>query len=79
MGRDKYPKKLKAAYGLTVNWRGDTKGTGVTPNDGVAFTTDLEDADIHATDSMKLTLTGKPVICHISGKNHYSNRCLERE
>ena len=41
MGRDKYPKKLKAAYGLTVNWRGDTKGTGVTPNDGAAFNTKL--------------------------------------
>ena len=26
-----------------------------------------------------MTLTGKPVICHICGKNHYANRCPDRE
>ena len=54
------------------------KGTGVTPNEGVAFTTKSEEAEIHATDGMKLTQTGKPVICHICGKNHYTNRFLDR-
>ena len=40
MGRDEYPKTLTAVYDLAINWEGDTKGTGVTPNDGVAFTTE---------------------------------------
>ena len=36
-GRDEYPKILKAAYDLAINWKGDIKGIGVMPNDGVAF------------------------------------------
>ena len=55
MGRNIYPKTFKAAYNLAINWKGVTKGTGVTPNDGVAFVTKLEEADVHATDGMKLT------------------------
>ena len=68
MGRDEYPKTLKSTYNLAINWKGDTKGVGVTPNDGVSFTTESERAEIHA--KVKMTQTGKPVICHICGKNY---------
>ena len=51
----------------------------MTPNNGVAFTTEVEEADIHITDGVKMTQTGKPVICHICGKNHYANMCTDRE
>ena len=51
----------------------------MTPNDGVAFTTESEEADIHATDAVKMTRMGKPLICHICGKNHYADRCPDRE
>ena len=79
MVRDEYLKTSTAGYDLEINCKGDTKGTRVTPNDGVAFTTESEEADVHVTDGMKVTRTGKPVICHICGKNHYANRCPERE
>ena len=79
MGHNEYPKTLTSAYNLSINWKGDTKGVGVTPNDGVAFTTESEEADIHITDGVKMTQTGKPVICHICGKNNYSNICPDRE
>ena len=49
------------------------------PNYGVAFTTKLEEVDVHTTDGMNLTQTGKAVICHICGNNHYINMCLDRE
>ena len=78
MGRDKYPKTLVYAYDLAINWKGDTKDVGVTPNDGVAFTTESDETDVHATDRVKMTRTCKPVICHICGKNHYANRCPDR-
>ena len=45
----------------------------MTPNDDVAFTTESEVADVHATDGMKLMQTVKLVICHICVKNHYAN------
>ena len=51
----------------------------MTPNDGVYFTTDSEEAGVHATNGMKMTRSGKPVICHTCGKYHYANRCLDRE
>ena len=79
MGRDEYPNTLTSAYNLDINCKGDTNGVSVMPNNGVAFTTESEEADIHATNGMKMTLTGKPVICHIYGKNHYANRCPDRE
>ena len=50
MGRDECPKTLTSVYDLTINWKGDRKGIGVTPNDGVAFTTEAEEADVYATD-----------------------------
>ena len=74
MGHDEYPKTLTDAYELEINWKGDTKGARVTPNDGVALITKPEEADVHATGVMKLERTGKPVICHICGKNHYAKR-----
>ena len=55
MVRDEYPKTSIAAYELAINCEGDTKGTGVMPNDSVAFTTNSEEADVHATDGIKLT------------------------
>ena len=70
---------MTAAYYLAINWKGETKRTSVTPNDSVAFITELEEADVHATESTKLTRTGKPVICHIYGKNNNANRCPDRE
>ena len=76
---NKYPKTLTAAYDLAINWKGGTKGTGVTPNDGVAITTKSVEAYIQAIDGMKLKQTGKPVIFHICGKNHYATRCPDRE
>ena len=79
MGRDEYPKTLTATYDLAINWKGYTKVGSVTPNNDVAFPTKLEEADVHATDGMKLTQKGKPVIYHICGKNHYANRCPDRE
>ena len=79
MGCEKYPKTLTSAYDLEINWKGYTKGVGVTPNDGVDFTTKSEEAEIHATNRVKMTRTCKPVICHICGKNHYANMCTERE
>ena len=51
----------------------------MTPNDSVAFTTESEELDVQATDRVKMTRTGKPVICHICGNNHYANRCPDRE
>ena len=54
MGRNEYLKTSTAVYDLAINWKGDTKGTGVTPNDCVAFTTKSDKADVHATDGMKL-------------------------
>ena len=51
----------------------------MTPNDGIAFTTKADEADVHATDGVKMTRTGNPVICHICGKNHYANRCPDIE
>ena len=79
MGRNEYPKTLTSAYDLAMNWKGDSKGVGMASNDGVSFTTEADEADIHATDGVKMTRTGKPVICHIWGKNHYTNRCPYRE
>ena len=55
MGRNKYPKTLTSAYDLAINWKGDTKGTDATPNDGVAFATESKEADVHATDGVKMT------------------------
>ena len=46
---------MTAAYDLAINWKGDTKGYRVTPNDGVAFTTESEEAYVHATDRMNVT------------------------
>ena len=40
MGRDEYPKTLTSAYDLAINWEGETKGVGMIPKDGVAFTTE---------------------------------------
>ena len=74
MGHDEYPKTMTYAYDLSINWKSDSKGVGVTPNDGVDFTTEADEADVHATDGVKMTQTVKPVICHICGKNHYANR-----
>ena len=51
----------------------------MTPNYGIAFTTKADEADVHATDGVKMTRTAKLVICHICGKNHYANRCPDRE
>ena len=51
----------------------------MTPNDGVAFTTKSEETDVHAAYRMKLTWSVNPNICHICGKNHYVNMCLDRE
>ena len=67
------------AYDLAINWKGDTKGVDVTPNDGVAFITKSEESDAHATNGVKMMRTGKPMICHICGKNHYANRCPDRD
>ena len=55
MGRTEYPKTLTAAYDLEINWKEDTKGSSVTPNEGMTFTTKSEEADVHATGVMKLT------------------------
>ena len=76
---DEYTKTLTYVYDLAINWKGGTKGVGVTPNYGMAFITKSEEADVHTTDGVKMTQTGKPVICHICGNNHYSNRCPDRE
>ena len=70
---------MKYAYDLVINWEGDTKGVRVTPNDSVAFRTESEEAYVHTTDGVKMTRTGKPVICHICGNNQYTNRCPDRE
>ena len=64
---------------MAINWKGDTKGYRVTPNDGVAFTTESEEAYVHATDRMNVTRSSKPFICHICGNNHYTNRFPDRE
>ena len=79
MGRDKYPKTLTAAYDLAVKLKGDTKGTSVAPKYGVAFATESEEADVHATNGIKMTRSRKSVICHVCGKNHYANKCPYRE
>ena len=46
---------LTAAYDLEINWKRETRGADVTPNDGVAFTAESEEADVHAKDGTKLT------------------------
>ena len=78
MGHDEHLKTLTAAYDLEIDWKGDTKGTGMMSNDGVAFT-ESEEADVHVTDRKNITRTGKPVICHICGKNQSANRCPDKE
>ena len=40
MVREEYPDTLTAAYDLEINCKVDTKGTIVTPNEGLAFTTE---------------------------------------
>ena len=74
MGRDDYSKTLTAIYDLKINWKWYTKGPSVAPNDGIAFTTDSEESRIHATNGMRMTQSGKPVVCHLCVKDHYSNR-----
>ena len=49
------------------------------PNYVIDFTNNPEEADVHATERMKMTRSGKPVICHICGKNHYENMLPDRE
>ena len=79
MGRDEHPKTLTSSYDLAINWKGDSKGVGVTPNDSVSFTTEADEVDVHSTEGVKMTRTSKPIICHICGKNHYTNRYPDRE
>ena len=55
MGRKKYPKMFIDAYDLAINWKGDTKGPIVAPNDGIVSTTDSKEADVNANDGMKIT------------------------
>ena len=47
MGRDEYPKMLTYAYDLVINWKGDSKGIGVTLNESVSFTTEADKVDVH--------------------------------
>ena len=68
MGRNEYPQMLTSAHNLAINWKGDTKGFGVTPNGGVAFTTEAEEADVHATDGVRQR---QP---HRRGYNHRKKR-----
>ena len=79
MGRNNYPKTLTVPYDLAVNWEGDTKGSSVSPNDGLVFTTESEEVEVHATNGINITQSGKPVVCHICINNHYVNRCPDRE
>ena len=65
---------MTAAYDLAINLKGDTKETSVAPNNGVAFATESEEVDVHATNGIKMTRLRKSVICHICGKNHYTNK-----
>ena len=44
------------------------------PKYGVAFATESEEADVHATNGIKMTRSRKSVICHICSKNHYTNK-----
>ena len=39
MGHNKYPKTLKSADYLSINWKGDSKRSSVALNKGTAFTT----------------------------------------
>ena len=55
VGCDKYLKMLTASYNLEINWKGYTKGSSMAPNDGMALTIILEEADVHATNGMKMT------------------------
>ena len=64
-GHNEYPKTLMVAYDLAINYKGDAKGPNMAPNNSVAFGTESEEADIHAIDGMKITSSGKPVICHL--------------
>ena len=79
MGREKYPKTLTAAVDLEINWKGDRKGSRVAPNYGMDFVTESQEADLHATNRMKITRSGNPVICHVCSNNHYANMCPDRE
>ena len=79
MGHNEYPKILTAAYDLAINWKVYTKGSSVASKDDVAFTTESEEADVHATDGMNMAQSGDPVICHVCGKNQYANRFPDRE
>ena len=64
---------------MAINWKGDCKGINVTPNDEVALITEAYEVDVHTTDGVKMTLIGKPVICHICGNIHYAIMCPDRE
>ena len=71
---DKYPNTLMVAYDLSINWKGDKKLPSMAPNEGVSFTTESEEVDVHTTNGMKIIRSGKPVVCHVCSKNHYSNK-----
>ena len=73
MVRDEYPKTLTTAYDLSISFKGDTNGPSVSINDGVAFATESEEADVHDTNGIQITRSGKSIICHVCGKNHYTN------
>ena len=79
MRQKKYSKTLTAAYYFAINWKGYMKGAKVTPKEGVAFSTEYEEADVNTTNGMKLTRSVKPLICHICGNNHNSNKFRDRE
>ena len=79
MGHNNYPKTLTAAYGLAINWKGYTKGIILVPNNSIASTKESEEADVYATNGMKITKSGNPMVCHVCGKNQYANKCPDRE
>ena len=53
---------------MAINFKGDTKVYSVAPKDGVAFTTESEEADVHATDGVKMKRSVNPVIFQICEK-----------
>ena len=69
------PKTLVTAYDLAIDWNADTKGSNVAPNNGISFTMETTEGDIHATDWKNMTLPEKLVFCHICGKKNYGNSC----
>eukprot|EP00957_Ditylum_brightwellii_P211200 15365881-Ditylum_brightwellii.AAC.1 len=89
-GNGKYPITLVAAHKLLVNWQSDSRNhPRVVSNDGVAFAIDGDDGTpneegdesdaVLNSNGKVVDRNGNEVKCFICGKNHYANKCPDKD